>query len=85
MDQRFAKLVETLAPKLEHLRAMQPLHYGALPAKMSKSGIYLFTESGKHLYVGRSNRRRHSRFSLRVKSPDGPRLPIEPVKAAAPA
>ena len=32
MDVKFAKLVETLAPKLEHLRAKQPLRYGALPS-----------------------------------------------------
>ena len=30
---------------------------------MPKSGIYLFTESGRHLYVGRSNRLR-ARYSL---------------------
>jgi hypothetical protein len=62
MDQKFAKLVEALAPKLEHLCAMQPLHYGALPTQMPKSGIYLFTEGGKHLYVGRSNRLRARYF-----------------------
>ena len=62
MDQKFAKLVEMLAPKLEQLLAMQPLHYGILPTKMPKSGIYLFTESGKHLYVGRSNRLRARYF-----------------------
>ena len=62
MDQKFAKLVEALAPKLEHLRAMQPLRYGTLPTKMPKSGIYLFTENRKHLYVGRSNRLRARYF-----------------------
>jgi hypothetical protein len=55
MDQKFAKLVETLAPKLERLLAMQPLAYGALPRDMPDSGVYLFTEKGRHLYVGRSN------------------------------
>jgi hypothetical protein len=55
MDQKFAKLVETLAPKLERLLAMHPLHYGTLPRDMPKSGVYLFTEKGRHLYVGRSN------------------------------
>jgi hypothetical protein len=42
---------------------MPPLHDGTLPIKMPKSGVYLFTESGKHLYVGRSNRLR-ARYSL---------------------
>jgi hypothetical protein len=63
MDQKFATLVETLAPRLEQLRAMRPLRYGTLPTTMPRSGIYLFTESGKHLYVGRSNRLR-ARYSL---------------------
>lgn len=55
MDPKFASLVETLAPKLELLLGMVPLAYGALPRDMPKSGVYLFTEAGKHLYVGRSN------------------------------
>ena len=55
MDPKFAALVETLAPKLDRLLHMDPLTYGALPRRMPKSGIYLFTEAGRHLYVGRSN------------------------------
>ena len=31
MDPKFAALIETLAPKLARLLAMQPLAYGALP------------------------------------------------------
>jgi hypothetical protein len=55
MNPKFAVLVETLAPKLERLVTMQPLAYGALPPDMPQSGIYLFTEADRHLYVGRSN------------------------------
>jgi hypothetical protein len=55
MDPKFAALVETLAPKLDRLLAMQPLAHGALPPSMPRSGVYLFTEAGRHLYVGRSN------------------------------
>jgi hypothetical protein len=55
VDTKFAVLVEHLAPKLARLRAAAPLRYGALPRNMPKSGVYLFTESGRHLYVGRSN------------------------------
>lgn len=55
MDPKFAALVETLAPKLARLLAMQPLAYGTLPRHMPQSGVYLFTEGGRHLYVGRSN------------------------------
>ena len=62
MDPKFAALVETLAPKLAELLAMLPLAYGALPRGMPRSGVYLFTQAGRHLYVGRSNalRRRYS-------------------------
>ena len=55
MNPKFAVLVETLAPKLDRLLAMPPLAYGSLPRDMPRSGVYLFTEAGRHLYVGRSN------------------------------
>jgi len=55
MDPKFARLVEDLAPKLARLIAMPPLRYGALPRTTPKSGVYLFSEAGRHLYVGRSN------------------------------
>ena len=63
MDPKFAALVETLAPKLESLLAMTPQQYGKLPRDMPVSGVYLFTEKGKHMYVGRSNvmRKRYGR------------------------
>ena len=66
MDPKFATLVETLAPKLEQLLAMAPLGYGALPRDMPLSGVYLFTEAGRHLYVGRSKvlRGRYGRHCL---------------------
>lgn len=55
MDPRFAVLVESLAPKLDELLARTPLPYGRLPRDMPSSGVYLFSEDGRHLYVGRSN------------------------------
>jgi hypothetical protein len=63
VDPKFATMVESMAPKLECLLAMPPLRYGALPREMPASGVYLFTESNRHLYVGRSNvlRKRHGR------------------------
>jgi len=66
MDPKFATLVETLAPKLQRLLTMSPHTSGALPRDMPKSGIYLFTEAGRHLYVGRSNglRKRYGRHCL---------------------
>ena len=63
MDAKFATFVESLAPKLAELIAMPPLKYGSLPLDMPKSGVYLFSEKQRHLYVGRSNtlRQRHGR------------------------
>jgi hypothetical protein len=55
MDPKFAVLVDALAPKLERLLAMSPLRYDALPLDMPTSGVYLFTENDRHMYVGRSN------------------------------
>ena len=55
MDARFGALVETLAPKLEQLICCPPLSYGELPRGMPLSGVYLLSEAGRHLYVGRSN------------------------------
>lgn len=67
MDQKFAALVAALAPKLERLLAMQPLGFEAQPRDMPKSGVYLFTEKGQHLYVGRSNRLR-ARYGLHCRA-----------------
>jgi hypothetical protein len=55
LDPKFIALVDQLAPKLECLLAMPPLSNGGLARDMPVSGVYLFTERGKHLYVGRSN------------------------------
>jgi hypothetical protein len=66
MDPKFATLVESLAPKLESLCSMPPLHTGNLPRDMPASGVYLFTENGRPMYVGRSNvlRKRYGRHCL---------------------
>lgn len=55
MDARFGALVETLAPKLELLIRCPPLSDGELPQDMPLSEVYLFSEAGRHLYVGLSN------------------------------
>lgn len=34
---------------------MEPVTVATLPREMPTSGIYLFSESGQHLYVGRTN------------------------------
>jgi len=56
MNETFARHVEALHPSLERLVDMPPFTFSqlsdvALPSK----GVYLFSENGRHLYVGRSN------------------------------
>lgn len=58
MHPRFANLIESLHPLLERIKAMSPVTTETLPHGMPKSGIYLFSDGAKHLYVGRSNRLR---------------------------
>jgi len=66
MDQKFATLTESLHGSFERLIAMDAFSNGALPRLMPKSGIYLFSEAGKHLYIGRSNniRNRYAAHTL---------------------
>jgi GIY-YIG catalytic domain len=55
VNPQFAKLVESLAPKLDELLAREPLRYGSIPATLPAKGVYLFSDGKGHLYVGRSN------------------------------
>jgi hypothetical protein len=57
LDLKFAAFVDRLHPAFVQLLARPPVTGGAKPDYGSASkGIYLFTEAGEHLYVGRSNR-----------------------------
>src|SRR5579862_7809718 len=56
MHPMFARLLESLHPKFEELMRMPPSAYGKLPKTMPKQGVYLFSEKGAFLYVGRSNK-----------------------------
>ena len=57
MHPKFAAVVESLHPSFERLMAMEPLRATSPPMKTTpKSGVYLFSEGDRHLYVGRSNR-----------------------------
>lgn len=58
MNKRFANLIESLSPSLTALLAMEPVTSATLPRSAPKSGIYMFSEGPKNLYVGRSNRLR---------------------------
>jgi hypothetical protein len=55
MNRDFALVVEALHPRFEALMASSPFVDGNLPRDMPSKGVYLFSESDQHLYVGRSN------------------------------
>jgi hypothetical protein len=63
VNNKFAKHVESLVPKLEDLLAITPCRDAQLPKVMPMCGVYLFSEGRKHLYVGRSNNIR-ARYGL---------------------
>jgi hypothetical protein len=52
MNTHFRKTVESLHPTFELLMEANPY---AIGATLPKQGVYLFSENGKALYVGRSN------------------------------
>jgi hypothetical protein len=53
MHETFRAFTDALHPKFEALMSMAPVK-GVLPMEVRGSGIYLFSENGKHLYVGRT-------------------------------
>lgn len=55
MNELFRQHVETLHPSFVALLNCAPFHFGALPKHLPKAGIYLFSESDRHLYAGRTN------------------------------
>jgi hypothetical protein len=55
VDQKLPSIATQLEKKLNILLAMAPITDGQLPSDIPNGGVYLFTEFGKHLYVGRSN------------------------------
>ncbi len=59
MHASFNLYVETLHPSFERLMSMSPLSMAALPKRLPEKCVYLFSESEKHLYVGRTRRLRN--------------------------
>jgi hypothetical protein len=55
MNSKFKELTESLEPKFQELINMAPARYGSLPKNLPKRAIYLFSQNGEHLYVGRTN------------------------------
>ena len=56
INPRFATVIEELDPAFQRLLAMPAVKPLALPKDAPASGVYLFSESARPLYVGRSNR-----------------------------
>src|SRR5258708_11604867 len=66
MDPRFQQYAEALHPAYERLVAMTPVCINKLPSPVSSlptGCIYLFSEGGRHLYVGRTRRFLRERLS----------------------
>ena len=62
VNPKFRNLIEPLEPTFRQLMEMAPVKVTDLPKDVPASGVYLFTENGEHLYVGRSD---HIRTRLR--------------------
>ncbi len=67
MHQSFAKYVDLLHPSFERLVNMPPVKIEDLKSPLPEKCIYLFSENGKPLYVGRTN---HFRQRMRQHSID---------------
>jgi len=55
MNPEFAGYIANLPAQLKALLASPPLRAPALAPGLPAAGVYLFSESGTHLYVGRTN------------------------------
>jgi len=58
MNQKFKNYVDSLEPAFRKLAEMHPVTVPTLPRDIPISGVYLFSEGTKNLFVGRSNRLR---------------------------
>jgi hypothetical protein len=58
MNEEFKGHVEALEPAYRRLVGMEPVTVPSLPKDVPAAGVYLFSEQGAPLYVGRTNRMR---------------------------
>ena len=66
MNSKFAAAVKRLEPKFQALMAMRPIRgKEEIPTGGKISGVYMFSDGDRHLYVGRSTRIRE-RFGSHV-------------------
>ena len=54
MNKEFRRIVEGLDAKYQELMAMTPVVAEEVPSETPEGGIYLFSENGPTLYVGRT-------------------------------
>src|SRR5712691_7781345 len=66
MHELFASYIDTLHPSFERLVNMTPVKIGDLRKPLPERCVYLFSENGAALYVGRTNhfRRRMRQHSI---------------------
>ena len=55
MNEQFRQHIESLHSSFEALLRCAPFDFASLPKQLPKAGVYLFSENGRHLYVGRTN------------------------------
>lgn len=56
MNETFRKHAESLHPTFERLISMSPVKIATLTKRPPAKCIYLFSENGRHLYVGRTRK-----------------------------
>ena len=54
MNMRFRDVIQSLEPSFRSLLEMAPVDPARVPRGIPLAGVYLFSEGGRHLYVGRS-------------------------------
>jgi hypothetical protein len=55
MTDLFDDIVASVKKKCDELLASPKHKIGTLPTKIPNAGVYVFSEAGSHLYVGRTN------------------------------
>jgi hypothetical protein len=51
----FKEYIDSLEPSFQRLLEMTPVTVATLPREIPEAGVYLFSENGVNLYVGRTN------------------------------
>ena len=55
MNETFRQYIDSLEPSLNALRTCMPFRVASIPNGLPQAGVYLFSEYGQPLYVGRTN------------------------------